>query len=81
MREKYGEELIGTLPDHILIEIFVRLPVNQWGPVASVSKRWAGIFRGDPLWQTAIAHMWPTAAARKRWPGPIPRSSGRRLVL
>ncbi|KAF3338870.1 F-box-like protein [Carex littledalei] len=81
MREEYGEELIGTLPDHILIEIFVRLPVYQWGSVASVSKRWGGIFRGDHLWQTAIARMWPTAVTRKRWPGPIPRSSGRRRFM
>ncbi|KAJ4802044.1 lipid-binding serum glycoprotein family protein [Rhynchospora pubera] len=75
------EELIGILPDHILIEIFIRLPVTQLGLVACVSKRWTGIFRGDHLWQIAIAQTWPTAVTRKRWPGPIPRSSGRRRFM
>ncbi|KAE8772934.1 hypothetical protein D1007_54998 [Hordeum vulgare] len=36
------------------------------------------MFRGEYLWQTAIARKWPLAGFRKRWPGPIPRGSARR---
>ncbi|CAN6211155.1 unnamed protein product [Urochloa humidicola] len=69
---------IGRLPEHLLVEIFVHLPVCEWVQVACVNKQWASIFQGDCLWQTAIARNWPSAGLRKRWPGPIPRGSARR---
>ncbi|KAG6474276.1 hypothetical protein ZIOFF_068201 [Zingiber officinale] len=68
----------GKLPDHLLIEIFVRLPLCEWSRISCVNKHWAAIFRGESLWQTAIIKTWPFACQRKRWPGPIPRGSSRR---
>jgi len=69
---------IGRLPEHLLVEIFVHVPVCEWVQIACVNKQWASIFQGDSLWQTAIARNWPSAGLRKRWPGPIPRGSARR---
>ncbi|PUZ71344.1 hypothetical protein GQ55_2G306900 [Panicum hallii var. hallii] len=69
---------IGRLPEHLLVEIFIRAPVCEWVQIACVNKQWASIFQGDCLWQTAIARNWPSAGLRKRWPGPIPRGSARR---
>ncbi|XP_039120281.1 uncharacterized protein LOC120256660 isoform X1 [Dioscorea cayenensis subsp. rotundata] len=68
----------GKLPDHLLIEVFLRIPICEWAQISCVSKQWASIFRGESLWQTAIARTWPFASHRKRWPGPIPRGSCRR---
>ena len=69
---------IGRLPEHVIIEIFIRLPVYEWVQLACVNKHWASIFQGEYMWQTAIARNWPSAGLRKRWPGPIPRGSARR---
>ena len=71
---------IGRLPEHLLVEIFVHVPVCEWVQIACVNKQWASIFQGDSLWQTAIARNWPSAGLRKRWPGPIPRGSVRKEV-
>lgn len=73
-----NDNAFGKLPDHLLVEIFVRLPIYEWGQLSSVSKHWAAIFRGESLWQTAIARRWAFVGQRKRWPGPIPRGLGRR---
>lgn len=75
---KEDNHIFGKLPDHLLVEIFVRIPVSEWAQVSSVSKHWASIFRGECLWQTAINRTWPLAGHRKRWPGPIPRGLARR---
>jgi hypothetical protein len=72
---------IGSLPEHLLVEILTRLPICEWVQVSCVSKHWASMFEGEYLWQTAIARKWPLAGFSKRWPGPIPRGSARRLVL
>ncbi|KAG0544311.1 hypothetical protein BDA96_02G264500 [Sorghum bicolor] len=69
---------IGRLPEHVIVEIFIRLPVYEWVQLACVNKHWASIFQGDYMWQTAIARNWPSAGLQKRWPGPIPRGSARR---
>ncbi|XP_008668193.1 lipid binding protein isoform X1 [Zea mays] len=69
---------IGRLPEHLIIEILIRLPVYEWVQLACVNKHWASIFQGECVWQTAIARNWPSAGLRKRWPGPIPRGSARR---
>ncbi|EEC84817.1 hypothetical protein OsI_31899 [Oryza sativa Indica Group] len=68
----------GRLPEHLLVEIFIRLPTCEWVQISCVSKHWASIFQGECMWQTAIARNWPSAGLRKRWPGPIPRGSARR---
>lgn len=69
---------IGSLPEHLLVEILTRLPICEWVQLSCVSKHWAGMFQGEYLWQTAISRKWPSAGFRKRWPGPIPRGSARR---
>jgi hypothetical protein len=76
-----GDAPIGRLPEHLLIEIFIRLPVSEWVQVGCVNKHCASIFQGECLWQTAISKNWPSAGLRKRWPGPIPRGSAKRWVL
>ncbi|KAJ3676845.1 hypothetical protein LUZ60_002569 [Juncus effusus] len=81
MRKQIEEGSIEILPDHILVEIFIKLPACQWAPIASVSKRFATIFRSDFLWDSAIAHTWPRSVHMKKWPGPIPRCSGRRRYV
>uniref|UniRef100_A0A453L645 F-box domain-containing protein n=2 Tax=Triticinae TaxID=1648030 RepID=A0A453L645_AEGTS len=74
-----GDGPIGSLPEHLLVEILTRLPTHEWVQISCVSKHWASMFRGEYLWQTAIARKWPSAGFRKRWPGPIPRGSARRF--
>lgn len=73
-----NECTFGEFPDHLLIEIFVRVPIWDWAQVSSVKKQWAAIFRGDSLWQTALVRRWPFAAEGKRWPGPIPQGLSKR---
>lgn len=68
----------GKLPDHLLIEIFIRIPVSEWAQVSCVKKQWANLFRGECLWQAALSRTFPLAAQAKRWPGPIPRGLSRR---
>lgn len=76
--EDGGEDYIDDLPDHLLIEILVRVHTSDWIAAACVKKRWAAIFRGDGLWQTALMKRWPGAGSAKRWPGPIGRGSTKR---
>lgn len=70
-----------TLPDHLIIEVLVRLPASCWVSAACVRKRWAALFRGDLLWQTALMKRWPGAGRERRWPGPIGRGSNKRRYL
>ncbi|KAL2932792.1 hypothetical protein RDABS01_015911 [Bienertia sinuspersici] len=37
----------GKLPDHLLVEIFIRIPVNDWAKVSCVKKQWANVFQGE----------------------------------
>lgn len=71
----------GKLPDHLLVEIFFRVPICKWAQISCVNKQWAAIFQGECLWQTAITRTWPAASHKKRWPGPIPRGLARRRYL
>ncbi|XP_068336255.1 uncharacterized protein [Pyrus communis] len=68
----------GKLPDHLLIEIFIRVSVSEWAQISCVKKQWANLFRGEFLWQAAIAMTFPLASQAKRWPGPIPRGLNKR---
>lgn len=61
------------LPDHLLIEVFVRLSASDWAAASCVQKRCAALFRGEGLWQAALTRRWPSAGKEKRWPGPIGR--------
>ncbi|CAL9778906.1 unnamed protein product [Musa acuminata subsp. burmannicoides] len=76
-----GGHAFGKLPDHLLIEIFVRVPICEWSQISCVNKHWAEMFRGESLWQTAIIRTWPFAVQRARWPGPIPRGFGIRSYI
>lgn len=78
-----GDEDTGyfeKLPEHLLIEILVRVATSDWIAAACVKRGWAAIFRGDGLWQTALNRRWPGAGSLKRWPGPIGRGSTKRYV-
>ena len=69
----------GKLPDHLLIEIFIRVPVSEWAQISCVKKQWANLFHGECLWQAALIRTFPLASQAKRWPGPIPRGLSKRL--
>lgn len=73
-----ADNVFEKLPDHLLIEIFIRVPICEWAQVSCVKKRWATLFRGECLWQTALQRTWPTAGKAKRWPGPIRQGLSRR---
>ncbi|XWS19230.1 hypothetical protein CRYUN_Cryun32bG0113000 [Craigia yunnanensis] len=68
----------GKLPDHLLIEIFIRVPVSEWAQISCVKKQWANLFHGECLWQAALIRTFPLASQAKRWPGPIPRGLSKR---
>ncbi|KAJ4719010.1 Lipid-binding serum glycoprotein-like protein [Melia azedarach] len=72
---------IGKLPDHLLIEIFIRVPVSEWAQISCVKKQWANLVRGECLWQAALNRAFPSAGHAKRWPGPIPRGLSRRRYI
>ncbi|PKI38190.1 uncharacterized protein LOC116202068 [Punica granatum] len=69
------------LPDHLLIEIFIRVPISEWAGISCVKKRWADLFRGECLWQAALSRSYPFASCAKRWPGPIPRGLSKRRYI
>ncbi|XP_024971026.1 uncharacterized protein LOC112510010 [Cynara cardunculus var. scolymus] len=72
------DDPFGKLPDHLLIEIFIRVPVVEWGLVSCVSRQWADLFQQECLWHAALIRKFPLAAQAKRWPGPIPRGLSKR---
>lgn len=72
---------ITRLPDHVLIEIFIRVPIVEWGPVSCVNRNWADLFRQDCLWSAALNRCFPLAGQGERWPGPIPRGTSKRFVI
>ena len=78
--EEEGFDHLDKLPDHLLIEILVRVRAEDWLASACVKKRWASLFRGDGLWQTALMKRWPGAGSAKRWPGPISQGSTKRWI-
>lgn len=69
---------LGKLPDHLLIEIFIRVPISEWGQVSCVKKQWANLFREECLWHAALVRSFPLAGQAKGWPGPIPRGLSKR---
>lgn len=74
----YVDCAFGKLPDHLLIDIFVRVPISEWSHIACVKKQWAIVLQGEGLWRAALLKAWPSARHRKRWPGPIPQGLSRR---
>ncbi|XP_020589836.1 uncharacterized protein LOC110031119 isoform X2 [Phalaenopsis equestris] len=75
-----SSDIFCKFPDHLLIEIFVRVPIFEWVQISCVCKQWASIFRAEGLWQFAIARSWPSVILRKRWPGPIPGGLAKRYM-
>ncbi|PRQ51877.1 putative F-box domain, BPI/LBP/Plunc family protein [Rosa chinensis] len=73
-----GDSSFGKLPDHLLIEIFIRVPVSEWVRICCVRKQWANLFRGECLWRAALSTTFPLASKAKSWPGPIPRGLSKR---
>lgn len=73
-----GDSSFGKLPDHLLIEIFIRVPVSERVQICCVRKQWANLFRGECLWQAALSMTFPLASKAKSWPGPIPRGLSKR---
>lgn len=69
---------LAKLPDHLLVEIFIRIPVTEWAQICCVRKQWANLFRGECLWRAALDKTYPSASHAKRWPGPIPRGLSQR---
>ncbi|XP_031092329.1 uncharacterized protein LOC115997020 [Ipomoea triloba] len=68
----------ARLPDHILVEIFIRVPITKWSQLSCVKKQWANLFREECLWHAALIRTFPLAAQARRWPGPIPRGTSKR---
>ncbi|CAL5439295.1 unnamed protein product [Camellia sinensis] len=68
----------GKLPDHLLIEIFIRVPISEWLQLSCVKKQWANLFREECLWHAALLRTFPLAGHATRWPGPIPRGLSKR---
>ncbi|GAA0155068.1 hypothetical protein LIER_12888 [Lithospermum erythrorhizon] len=66
------------LPGHLLIEVFIRVPISDWTHVSCVNKHCANLFREECLWRAALVRSFPLAAKDKIWPGPIPRGSSKR---
>ncbi|KAL7100445.1 hypothetical protein ACP275_09G145800 [Erythranthe tilingii] len=72
----------AELPDHVLVEILIRVPVVEWGQLSCVNKYWANLFREECLWHAALARCFPLSGhRRKRWPGPIPRGISKRRFV
>ncbi|KNA13932.1 hypothetical protein SOVF_112050 [Spinacia oleracea] len=69
---------VGKLPDHLLVEIFILVPVSDWTNVSCVKKQWANLFKGESLWRAALEKTYPFACLAKRWPGPIPQGLSKR---
>lgn len=69
------------LPDHLSIEIFIRVPIVNWGKLSCVNKHWADLFRHDCFWYAALIRCFPLAGQGKRWPGPIPRGMSKRRFI
>ena len=74
-------DLFDHLPDHVTIEVFMRLPISCWVSVACVRKKWASLFRSEMLFRSALTYHWPCVAKIRKWPGPIGCTSHKRCGL
>ncbi|XAR49785.1 hypothetical protein NMG60_11003924 [Bertholletia excelsa] len=68
----------GKLPAHLLIEIFIRVPISEWMKLSCVKKQWANLFQEECLWHAALLRNFPLAGGARRWPGPIPQGLSKR---
>jgi hypothetical protein len=46
MESKNSKEIIDIekLPDHVIIEVFIRTEVSDWAQISCVKKQWASLF-------------------------------------
>ena len=78
MSTEVEESCFDRLPDHLLIEVFVRLLASNWVAASCVQKHCANLFQGESLWKVALSKRWPSVDKKKRWPGPIGLGSRKR---
>ena len=71
---------IGKLPEHLLIEIFIRAGACEWAQISCVRKQWASLLRCECFWQAALSYAFPFASSSKTWPGPIPPGLAKRYL-
>lgn len=71
---------IQKLPAHLLIEIFIRVPMSEWVQLYCVNKQWTNLFREECLWNAALHRNFPFTCHAKRWHGPIPRGLSKRYI-
>lgn len=83
MEKKNSKEVIDIekLPDHVVIEIFIRTRVNDWTQISRVKKQWSSLFQTECFWQAALSHTYPFTNPSQTWPGPIPPGSAKRYVI
>ncbi|EFJ13501.1 hypothetical protein SELMODRAFT_446266 [Selaginella moellendorffii] len=73
-----GPDWFERLPEHVLIEILIRIPAPNWPAAACAKKQWAALFKSEELWRLALLRKWPHTAEVERWPGPIGRGCSKR---
>lgn len=83
MESKNSKEIIDIekLPDHVIIEVFIRTEVSDWAQISCVKKQWASLFRTECFWQAALSHIYPFTNPSQTWPGPIPPGLARRRFM
>ncbi|XP_027191913.1 uncharacterized protein [Cicer arietinum] len=78
MERKISKEIlidIEKLPNHVIIEIFIRTKVSDWAQISCVNKHWASLFHTECFWQAALFHIYPFINPAQTWPKSIPQSS------
>ncbi|XP_045828726.1 uncharacterized protein LOC123920508 isoform X1 [Trifolium pratense] len=83
MERKNSKEIIDIekLPDHVVIEIFIRTGVSDWTQISCVKKQWASLFRTECFWQAALSHIYPFTNPSQNLPGPIPPGLAKRRFM
>jgi len=74
MERKNSKEIsdIEKLPDHVMIEVFIRTGVSDWTQISCVKKQWASLLRTECFWLAALSYIYPFTNASQTWPRPIP---------
>lgn len=80
MEERKKSIDIEKLPDHVVIEIFIRTGVSDWTQISCVKKQWASLFRTECFWQAALSRIYPNS---QTWPAgpPIPPGLPKRRFM
>ncbi|CAK8574556.1 unnamed protein product [Lathyrus sativus] len=83
MEKKNSTEVIDIekLPDHVVIEIFIRTRVNDWTQISCVKKHWASLFQTECFWHAALSRIYPFTNPSQPWPGSIPPALAKRRFM